>query len=112
MGNADCMAMLEEVYRQATAAAPLLHAKVAALSLESRSAGSQILPVMRSEAAATEMQGKDKMTSSFKPCHFELGASAALGVKPWRRAVEKLVRCYGGDATLLLDCCRQEPGCL
>ena len=28
------------------------------------------------------------------------------GLKPWRRAVDKLALCYGGDPARLLDCCR------
>jgi hypothetical protein len=30
----------------------------------------------------------------------------SLMIKPWDRAVEKLVRCYGCDPSRLLDCCR------
>ena len=31
------------------------------------------------------------------------------GVKPWARTVEKLMRCYAGDASCILDCCRCVP---
>jgi hypothetical protein len=99
--NADYMAMLEEVYRQAKSAAPLLYAKAVALSLKSWSSGTQILPVMRFE----EMKGADETKSCGKPSVCEHGI-AVLCVKPWGRAVEKLVRCYGGDPARLIDCCR------
>jgi hypothetical protein len=106
--NAGCMATLEEVYKQAAAAAPLLHAKATTLSLESRSADSQILvlPVVISGTVARSMKdGEEGKTDGTLPVSGR--GSPALGVKPWGRAVEKLVRCYGGDPARLVDCCRQ-----
>ncbi len=110
-GNAGCVTTLEQVYKQATAAAPLLHAKAAALSLVSWSAGSQILvlPVMISGSAAKHAQDREEVKYGGMPAVADRGSSA-LGVKPWGRAVEKLVRCYGGDAARLVDCCRQARG--
>ncbi len=97
--------MLEEVYKQATTVAPILHGKATALSLKSWSDGTQILPVMRFKAGEQMMKGTDETKGLGKTCVPEQETSV-LCVKPWGRAVEKLVRCYGGDAARLVDCCR------
>jgi hypothetical protein len=111
--NTGYIVTLEEIYEQANSAAPLLHAKAEALSIDSQSAGSQILvlPVMISEAETRHMKGSEATETVGKPPVSERGSSA-LCVKPWGRAVEKLVRCYGGDPTRLVDCCRQACGCV
>ena len=110
--NAWCMATLEEVYKQATTAYPLLHAKALALSLDSLSASSQILvlPVMISGAGARNMNYREGVKSDGTLPVTGRGVSA-LSVKPWGRAVEKLVRCYGGDPARLVDCCREVRWC-
>ncbi len=111
--NAGSTVVLDAVYKQATAAAPLLHSKAAALSARSWSASCQIrvLPVLISGAGTRHVEDREAVRNVDKGPVSEQACSL-MGVKPWERAVEKLVRCYAGDPARLVDCCRQARGCM
>jgi hypothetical protein len=110
---------LEEVFRQAEAAVPLLTAKAAALALNGGGelwtqsifsyqtapmppTGPEWSGISRMSWFGSEGLGAESYTSGGGGG----GAWAQSSLKPWGRAVEKVVRCYGGDPARLLDCCR------
>ena len=104
---------LEEVFSQAAAAAPILFAKAASLA---RSSGGELWS--RPTASDPQIAASSAGSGWTELAWFavaQVGGSEARGgsaaraqvsLKPWGRAVEKVVRCYGGDPARLLDCCR------
>jgi hypothetical protein len=63
-----------------------------------------MLPVDPSpDSGRSGISGAEEINSSGKSA----GAGAVLCVKPMARAAAKARLCYGGDVSLLLDCCRR-----
>ena len=97
---------LEEVFLQAAAAAPLLSAKAAALA---RRGGGMVWSTPAGPEPAAPPAGPDRVGPGWiaeANAAKDVGQGNQTSLKPWGRAVEKVVRCYGGDPTRLLDCCR------
>ena len=102
---------LEEVFQQAGAAAPHLSAK--AVSIARGGGGQLCLPscVLDLASSGVPPAGPEWVAGDDNGGHgpgssSSEEASLHASLKPWGRAVEKMVRCYGGDPSRLLDCCR------
>jgi hypothetical protein len=118
-GGAAAAGTLEEVFRQAAAALPLVTAKAAAIAesgggerwspaavavVDPRSP--QLLAGEGVWGGAWWSGGGIGGASGGSAQSAEGGGCAQSSLKPWGRAVEKVVRCYGGDSARLVDCCR------
>ena len=95
----------ERIFAQAAVAAPLLRAKVKTWAL----ASGGMFPMLPADDGPAGGEAG--------PCRFErwdavVGDGARMELVKWpsvksmKRAVEKMYRCYAGDVSRLVDCCR------
>ena len=93
----------ERIFAQAAVAAPLLRSKVKAWALQSGG----MFPMIQAEEGTSRycFERWDSIIG-----HAELvGRVKWAKVKSKKRAVEKVYRCYAGDVSRLVDCCRCPP---
>jgi hypothetical protein len=99
---------LERILAQASVAAPLLRSKVKAWAL--KSGGS--FPVQHHDDGESRFDGRGPQSVRFERWERIAGDPELMGRVKWarvkseKRMVEKVYRCYAGDVSRLVDCCR------
>jgi hypothetical protein len=107
-GRLEPINSFERIFAQAGAAAPLLRSKVKAWAF--RSGGS--FPVQHPNDSGTGCDGRGPESVCFERWERIAGDAEMMGRVKWskvkseKRIVEKVYRCYAGDVSRLLDCCR------